>query len=174
VQASKGAPTRISPSSARPSERAPPRVAMRRAREPDLTVAVGEAQARAGPQALVHLEEACLLDEVDDGVAVAAEREVDAVAQVVGDRNDAVAEVGLGGRAGADVVAGECGEVGGLEVDRVDRREAARAIEAAAGGEQGDRGAGVLGPALGVLLRLLRDVHVQRQAVAMGVGGELS
>ena len=90
-----------------------------------------EAQTGAGPQALVHLEQAGLLDQVDDRVAVASERQPDAVAQVFAGRDDAVAEVGLGGRAGTHVVAGERDEVGRLEVDRVHRREAARAVEAA-------------------------------------------
>ena len=67
----------------------------------ELAAGVGEAQARAGAQALVHLEQAGLLDQVDDRVAVAAEREVDPAAQVIGGGDDAVAEVGelsLGGQ----------------------------------------------------------------------------
>ena len=82
---------------------------------------------------------------------------------------EAVREIGLGGRAGADRGARlrEQVELRAVGLRRVhDRRMRA---EAAGTGEQLDRPAAVLGEALLDLARLLVGVDVQRQAVLDGV-----
>ena len=86
---------------------------------------------------------------------------------------EAVGEVGLGRRAGADrrAALGEQVELGAVGVRRVDDR-GVRA-EAAGAGEQLDRAAAVLGEALLDLARLLVGVDVQRQPLGGGVAADL-
>ena len=109
-----------------------------------------------------------LLQQVDHGVGVAAERQAGTgVAQ--GDRRpDAVGEVALGRRADAAGAAGcaEQGDVVGGEVGGVDGGEAL--VQRAGRGEDPDRRGAVGRQHLLVLGRLLGHVGVQRRARARG------
>ncbi len=89
------------------------------------------------------------------------------------DREKAVAEVGLGGRAGADTRPRrrEQIELVSVGVRRMDDRRVR--TETAARVEQLDRPQTVLGEALLDLTRLLVGVDVQRQPVVRGVAAEL-
>ena len=106
---------------------------------------------------------------IDPDVRVRADAERDRPRADPLRREEAVAEVGLGGRARAD--GGACGgqevELGAVRVRRMDDRrpfaEAARALE------QLDRAAAVLGDALLDLPRLLVGVDVERESLGLGV-----
>ena len=125
----------------------------------------GEDAAPAGLAARDPLELAQLLERVDADVRVRADAERDrALADALG-REEAVAEVGLRRRAGADGRAGRGEEVelGAVGVRRVD--DGRSLAEAARAREELDRPAAVLGEALLDLLRLLVGVDVQREAL---------
>ncbi len=119
-------------------------------------------------------EQAGLLDQIDHSVAVAAERDRGAGSAMVDRRDDPIPQIGLGGRASADMLGPEELPISGVDVDRVDRGEASRAVEAAGVGEGRGRGLAVLREALFVLPRLLRDMGVDHQIVGPGVVGELA
>ena len=132
-----------------------------------------EPAAFAGGEPLVHLQRPGLLDRVDDGVLVAAERERRARVVERAGRADAVGEVALGGRAQAHPGAGaaEQRDVGVGQVGGVDRGRGLP--EHALGGEQAGRREPVAGEARGVLGGLLGEVHVQGTALGgLGDDGE--
>ena len=119
------------------------------------------------------LELAELLERVDPDVRVRADADRDPACEQPLDGQEAVAEVGLRRRAGADACAGlgEQVELCPVGVRRVDDRRPL--AEAAAPREQLDRAHTVLGEALLDLARLLVGVDVQGQALARCVRAEL-
>ena len=133
----------------------------------------GEDAARPGLAAGDALELAQLLERVDADVRVGADAERDPAVLDAGGREEAVGEVGLGRRAGADRRAAlleqiQLGAVGVCGVHDGDvRPEATGAIE------QLDRPAAVLCEALLDLARLLVGVNVQRQLLGERVAPEL-
>jgi len=109
-----------------PARRAKPTVAAGRAR--GVQLGGGEPAAAAGGQALAGLERSKLKERVDHGVLVAAERQRrPGIGERTG-RADAVAEIGLGGRAEHRRHAGlaEQGDVLAGEVRRVHDAEPGR------------------------------------------------
>jgi hypothetical protein len=119
--------------------------------------------ADAGPQPLVELDRARLLEQVDDRVGVTAEGDP------AGCGSDSVGEVALGRGAHAHerVVALQQRAVVLEQVGGVDRGERRR-LEYAGLGEGLRRGVPVALPALLVLSGLLGDVGVQRPAMLGG------
>ncbi len=119
------------------------------------------------------LELAQLLERVDPHVRVRADAERDPAMVHANRREEAVAEVGLGRRAGADrraCVAKQV-ELGAVRVRRMhDGRPLA---EAAAVGEQLDRAQAVLGEALLDLARLLVGVDVEHEPFPCRVAADL-
>ena len=119
------------------------------------------------------LELAQLLERVDADVRVGADAERDPAMLDPRGREEAVREIGLGRRAGADgrAALGEQIELRAVGVRRVDDRDVR--AEAAGAVEQLDRPAAVLGEALLDLARLLVGVDVQRQPLRRRVAAEL-
>src|SRR6266540_4046120 len=126
---------------------------------PPITTWVTSAAARG--QALVQLQGAGLLEQVDDGVAVAADAQRAAGGGQRRGGADAVGQVALGGRAHADGRAGgaEAADVVVAEAGGVDRggarTEHAAAVGQGRGRQSGDR------QALVVLGALLGQVQVR-------------
>ena len=114
--------------SARAPARDPPRVRPAQAGVPGAgrgpgQLGRGEVAALLGGQPLAELDAAGLLEQVDDGLAVAAQGERAARGEQRAGRADAVGQVGLGGRAEARVAAAAAqpGHVGGPQVGGVHR-----------------------------------------------------
>src|SRR6266496_2203688 len=132
----------------------------------------GRAPASRG-EALVQLQGAGLLEQVDDGVAVAADAQRAAGGGQRRGGADAVGQVALGGRAHADGRAGgaEAADVVVAEPGGVDRggarTEHAAAVGQGRGRQSGDR------QALVVLGALLGQVQVQRRGPLRRPGRDL-
>ena len=158
---------------ATPSARAPLPVAAASERRGDASLAVAQGAAPLAGEALAVLEPARLLEHRDAGVGVAAQAEAGAGGGDGGERRQAVAEVGLGQRADADVAAGgdEALEVRRVGVGAVDGGE--RVVDLQLVEQQGHRPLAVGRLAVGDLLALLLDVHVEGQAAAAGLGVEI-
>ena len=120
----------------------------------------------------MHLDAAQLLERVDDGVLVGAERERHARVVEPARRTDAVREVALGRRAEARGGTGarEEGDVGVGQVGRVDRGR--RRPEQPLPGQQLGRRAAVEALAGEVLPGLLREVHVEGALPLRGEGAD--
>ena len=124
--------------------------------------------AHPGPQPVVHLHPAHLLEQVDDRVAVGAERDPGARGPQVGPAAEPVGQVALRRRAEADEAAGvaDDADVGVRHVRRVHERRAG--AEHAGIGEQLGRAESVRRQAGVVLRGLLGQVDVQRLARGPG------
>ena len=140
--------------------------------EPDQLLGREDAAA-AGLTAGDALELAQLLERVDADVRVGSDAERDRPVPDALGREEPVAEVCLGRRAGADRRAGRGKEVelGAVRVRRVDHGRAL--AEAAGAREQLDGAASMLGEALLDLARLLVRVHVQWKPVLVAVAADL-
>jgi glycoprotein endo-alpha-1,2-mannosidase len=129
------------------------------------------AAARLSPADPVQLAQ--LLERVDADIGVRADAEPDPAVEDALDRQEAVAEVRLRRRAGADstVRLAEEVELASVRIGRVDDGRAR--AEAAAVREELDRAHAVLGHALLDLAWLLVGVNVERQLVLRRVAAEL-
>ncbi len=131
-----------------------------------------EQPALPAQEAQVALERPRLLEEVQLDVGVAPQRQGRAGPQELVGRHHPVAQVALGGGAGAHggAAPAQLVHVPGGEVDGVDR--GGSGPERADVPEQLHRREAVLGAALLHLGRLLGDVHVEWPAATGGLGGE--
>lgn len=120
-------------------------------------------------QALAVFEPSHFFGEADTGVGVCAEADVALLFDDAGDVGKAIAEVGFGEWADADVAAGceEVVHVGFCGVGAVNGGE--HGVDGEVGIEQGHGRLAVVLEALLYFQRLLLDVHVEREVSAIGL-----